>query len=408
MPRYRYRAYDQNGTLTSGMLETFSRDEALRIISRRGHFALDVAQSRDQGAKRWWQREVFRAGPLPLSGLALFTRELATLAKADLPLDETLRILSLQPLISRRMRKMAQSLLDSIRQGESLSGALAAKGSDFPEYYWRLVQASEASGSLVEVLDDLASFLERSSEVKNQIGSALIYPAILSAAAVASISVILTVLIPTVLPLFKDAKVEPPAALMFLANAQEIIAARWPVALALVAAIASGIYVALKSEAMRLRADRVLLRLPIAGGIIANRETARFSRTLATLTRNGVPMLDAVAIAGSVLANRAFCAAVDAARDVIKEGGSLSAPLLASGLFSQLSVRLMVVGEQTGQLEVMLMRIAHIYEATLHRQLSRFLSLLTPILTLVIGGVVGGLILTVMNAILSVNELALK
>ena len=171
---------------------------------------------------------------------------------------------------------------------------------------------------------------------------------------------------------------------------------------------ALSVYNLSKNAAVRLWLDRLTLRLPLLGRLTANRETARFARTLATMTRNGVPMLEGVRIAGSVLSNRAFSAAVSKAGDALKEGGTLSQPLDASGLFSELSLRLIGVGEQTGQLEQMLIRVASIYEATVQRQMARFVTLLTPTLTLLIGGLVGSLIISVMGAILSVNDLALQ
>lgn len=408
MPRYRFRAYDQHGALTRGEIDTQSREAALEAIHRRGHFPLEVVEDRPGKTERWWEREVFGGGSLPLSGLSLFTRELATLIRADLPLDEALRIVALQPLIPAKIRRVTQAVLEGVRQGDSLSGALAARGKDFPEYYWRLVQAGEASGSLGEVLEDISAFLERSNEVRGQVSSALLYPMVLLAAACAAIVVILTVLVPTVVPLFKDAGAEPPATIQFLVDAQNAVARNWFVVLVLLAAGVVGLIAAGRNKSVRLSFHRLILRIPIVGGLIADRETARFSRTLATLTRNGVPMLEAVQISGSVLRNQAFVNAVAVAREALKEGGTLSAPLVKSGLFSELSLRLMAVGEQTGQLDVMLMRVATVYEAALQRQLGRLMSLLTPVLTLFIGGLVGGLILSVMSAILSVNELAFK
>jgi general secretion pathway protein F len=153
---------------------------------------------------------------------------------------------------------------------------------------------------------------------------------------------------------------------------------------------------------------RLALRLPIVGSLIGDRETARFARTLATLTQNGVSMLDAMRITSSVMGNGAYAIGVREIGESLKEGRVLSVPMAASGLFSELAVRLTGIGEQTGQLTQMLMQVATIYEATLQRQLARLMSLVTPILTLVIGALVGGLILSVMNAILSVNELVFK
>ena len=410
MPRYRFRAYDKQGALKEGEIEARSRETALEVLHQRGQYPLDLTAD-DEGtvkpAGRWWEREISLGdGSLPTAGLALFTRELATLVKADLTLDESLRIVALQPLIPRRIKAATLGIYDQVREGNSLSGALAARGKEFPEYFWRLIQAGEASGSLGEVLDDLSLFLERSSEVRTQVGSALLYPAVLLVAAAGALGVILTVLLPTVVPLFKDAGAPLPSTLQFLVDAQDFITRNWILMLAALAGIIALLLIGVRNTGLRLVFHRTLLRLPLIGGLIANRETARFSRTLATMIRSGVPMLEAVRISGSVLQNQAFASAVTDAGQALQEGGTLSAPLLKSGLFSELSMRLIAVGEQTGQLEPMLMRVAQVYEATLQRQLARFMSLLTPVLTLVIGGLVGGLILSVMSAILKVNELA--
>ena len=408
MPRYRYRAYDQHGALTQGEIETRSREMALTQLHQRGHHPLEVVEDRPGPQLRWWEREVFGSGAIPVSGLALLTRELATLIKADLPLDESLRIVSLQPLIPGKIRRVTNAVLEAVRGGESLSGALAARGSEFPEYYWRLIQAGESSGTLGDVLEDISTFLERSSDVRSQVSSALLYPAVLLLAAIAALTIIMTVLLPTVVPLFKDAGASPPATLQFLVNAQEALARNWIVALIAIVGAVVAVAVGLRNRSLRLWLDRAVLKLPIIGRLVSARETARFARTLATMTRNGVPMLEAVRISGSVLQNQAFATAVTSAGESLKEGDMLSAPLLQSRLFSELSLRLITVGEQTGQLDTMLMRVANVFETALQRQLARLMSLLTPILTLLIGGLVGGLILSVMNAILSVNDLAFQ
>jgi general secretion pathway protein F len=406
MPLYRYRAYDKSGALAEGEIETRSRELALQQLHQKGFHPLDVTEDSPRGKERWWEREVFSSGTLPVAGLALLTRELATLIKAEIPLDDALRIVSLQPLIPARIRRVTKAVHEAVRGGESLAGALAARGTEFPEYYWRLVQAGESSSTLGDVLDDIGTFLERSNEVRSQVVSALIYPAVLLVAAMAALGVILTVLLPTVMPLFKDAGATPPPMLRFLVSAQAALAQNWLLWLALQAAVALALTLAWRSPGLRLTIDRAILRLPMVGGLVAARETARFSRTLSTLSHNGVPMLDAVRISGSVLQNKAFSLAVATAGESLKEGGSLSQPLARSGLFSELALRLMAVGEQTAQLDTMLMRVAQIFETTLQRQLSRLMTLLTPLLTLLIGGLVGGLIISVMTAIMSLNDVA--
>ncbi len=313
MPRYRYKAYDKSGSLTDGEIEARTREAALDALHRKGLFPLDVNVETQETQQKWWERELLSGGPLPLAGLALFTRELATLVKAELPLDESLRIVSLQPLIPQRVRSTTRAVHQAVREGASLSEAMAQRSGDFPEYYWRLIQAGEASGSLGDVLDDLSTYLERSNEVRAQVGSALVYPAVLLVAALVAVGVILTVLVPTVMPLFADAGAEPPATLKALVSTQQLVADNWIIALALVAAAIAGAVSAFRNPNLRLKLDRWILKLPVVGTLISNRETARLSRTLATLTRNGVPMLQAVRIAGAVLSNRAFKLAVDEA-----------------------------------------------------------------------------------------------
>jgi general secretion pathway protein F len=295
-----------------------------------------------------------------------------------------------------------------VTEGEALSEALAGEGTAFPEYYWRLVRAGEASGSLASCLDDLAQFLDRTAETRSKVLSALLYPAVLILAAIAAIAVIVMVLLPAITPIFKEAGAEPPLLIRMLGGAQEMIAANWPVVLAGLGALVLGLAGAFQSPAFRLGLDRILLRMPVAGRLVERRESGRLARTLATLTRNGVPLLEATRISSAVLTNRAMREAVSKAADAIKEGGQLSEPLGRSGLFSDLFLRLTVVGEQTGQLDTMLARAADIYESALERQMQRLTSLVTPVVTLAIGAIVGGLILTVMSALISVNDLALR
>jgi len=209
-----------------------------------------------------------------------------------------------------------------------------------------------------------------------------------------------------VVPLFKDAGAQLPPALQLLVNIRDFVSESWVVVLGAVVALVVAIIAVLQNEAARDMIDRSVLRVPIIGALITARETARFSRTFSTLSRNGLPILDALRLTGNVLRNRAFRTAVVNASEAVKSGDRLAQPLIRSGIFPEVALRLISVGEQTGQTDVMLMRVATIFETALQRQVSQLLTLLTPLLTLIIGGTVGGLILTVMNAILSVNDLA--
>lgn len=409
MPRYSFQAYDRDGSPLAGELVAATREGALEAIVRRGQYPVAVTEGAAALAQvPWWQREVFGGSILPLPALALLTREITSLLKADLPVDECLRLVGLQPMLPLRLRQTLKRVEARVVEGEALSDALAAEGSAFPEYYWRLVRAGEASGSLADCLEDLAVFLERSQEARAKVVSALLYPAVLVAAAFAAVGVIMAILLPAINPIFKEAGTEPPALLRALSVVQQTLAEHWMMALAASCGRAVGLFAAMQSARARPVIDRAVLRLPVAGSLIERRESGRLARTLATLIRNGVPLLDAVGISSGVMSNRALRLAVRQAANEIKEGGQLSAPLARSGLFSELLLRLTVVGERSGQLDAMLQRAAEIYESALQRQMQRLTSLITPVVTILIGAVVGGLVLTVMSALISVNDLAIK
>jgi general secretion pathway protein F len=392
MPRYSYKAYDDKGGRLVGEIDSETREAALEALLRQGRYALELVEGGTTApALPWWQREVFGSRRLSQQNIALLTRELATLVKAELPIDESLRIVVLQPLISARTRQVVAAVLARVLDGASLSEALAAQKGAFPEYYWRIVHAGEASGTLAVCLDDLAHLLDRSMEFRSRVTSALVYPATLLLAAGAALIIVMTILVPTIAPMFKEAGKEPPALIGSLIVLQDFLAAHWFVTLLGTALGVAGLIGLFRRDAWRLRRDRAVLRLPLLSGLVEDGQTAVFARTLGTMIKSGVPMLRALGVTADALRNRAMSGAVHACATDMREGGGLVGSLGKSGLFPELSLRLIGV-----------------YEAALQRQLDRLTSLLTPILTILIGVVVGGLILSVIGAIVSVNDLALQ
>jgi len=409
MPRFSYVACDDKGGQAAGAIDAETREAAVEALFRQGRYPLELAEGGRPAAQlRWWERELFAARSLSGRGIALLTRELATLIRAELPLDEALRIAQVQPLMPVRVRSTIAGVLARVLDGASLSEALGAEGGGFPAYYVHIVRAGEAAGTLGQTLDELAVFLERAAEFRARISSALVYPALLLVAAAMAVAVILTVLIPTVAPLFRDAGVAPPFIVGFLLEVEEAVAAHWLLGLAGVVALGAAVVGLARSERWRSWRDRQLLRLPVVSGLVRSGQTAVMTRTLGTLIRNGVPMLQALQVTGDVLSNRAMAAAVRDCATAVKEGATLMAALGRSGVLPELALRLTGVGEQTGQLDVMLERTGSIFEQALQQQLGRLTTLVTPLLTIGIGVLVGGLLLSVMGAIVGVNELALK
>jgi general secretion pathway protein F len=407
MPRYRYRAYDSAGTLKAGEIEGVSDAGVLDQLRAAGLLPVEAVEARGgAGQTRWWERELFGGRTLPPASLAMFTRELATLVEADVTLDEALRIVALQPM-GGAVRKVTEETLQHLLEGASLSEAMERQGR-FGEFYVSMVRAGEASGNLTDVLRQLAAFLERSVETRARIRSALVYPSVLVLMAIGALVLIATVLLPTIVPIFKDAGAEPPFIIQRMLDAQTALARHWIAVCIGLGLAAAGLAALLQKPQARAGWHGLVLRMPVLGQLVTMAETAKLARTLATLLGSGVPMLGALRIVGSVAGNAKFTAAVDVAADEVKEGRMLSQALRKGGVFPSLMLRLVAVGEETGRLEPMLRHVEKIFEGQVQRRVEQILTLMTPALTIVMGLLVGGLIMSVMSAILSINELALK
>lgn len=408
MASFQYRAYDAGGRLVSGQLESATREAALDALRRQGALPVEIAATDATESRSRYDLSLLRRGTLPDATLALVTRELATLLDADLPLDDALRLIALQPSLDARARRSVDGVLQRVLAGTSLSEALASEAHAFPEVFARLVAAGEQSGGLARPLAALASDLERRVALRTTLRDALIYPLVLLAAAVVALSVVVGVLVPAIAPLFDEAGVAAPPVIAVLRDLQTLVATRWPLLVAAVVALVLLLALAGERAGIRRGVDALILRLPIAGPLVQRRETARLAATLATLLGNGVAMLDAMRIAGTAQTNHVYRAATAGMTERLASGSMLSGEIAASGLYAELAQRMIAIGERTGDLPGMLARLARIEEAALQRGLERIAGLVAPLLTITIGLFVGAIILSVMDAVLGLNELALR
>ena len=306
MPRFSYRAYDDTGARAT-VIDPETREAAIESLFRQGRYPLELVEGGRPPTPRWGGHGVFGPRRMSRRSVALLTRELATLVKAELPVDEALRIARLQPLLPARSQQVIARVLDRVVEGASLSEALGHEATTFPAYYARVVQAGEAAGTLGQSLDELAGFLERESEFRARIGSALLYPALLLIAAAGALLVIMTVLIPTVAPLFRDAGAQPPFIIQLLLDVQETIAAHWLLALVAAGAIAGG-YIALARNGLATWRDRQRCTLP---PVAPDPETPPDRHMMRTLARSPQRCRCCrLADFGDVLSNRAMAAAV--------------------------------------------------------------------------------------------------
>ncbi|WFU66691.1 type II secretion system F family protein [Bradyrhizobium brasilense] len=369
---------------------------------------LEAPRAATDDGMPWWRRDIaFGARQPSARAICDFTRECATLAQAGIPLDDALRMIGAQAA-SVPMRGVCYSLLAGVLDGSPLSEALSRHPGVFTADYINIVRAGEAGGDTGRVLNELASLLERRLELSGKIRSALIYPTVLIGMAMVSVGVIMNVLIPNIAPIFAQNHKELPSLIALIVALQ----ARWK-AVALIAALVvcvlgTAAIALLRLAPARLVVDRLLVRLPVVGGLIMKGDTARFSRTLGTLLLSSVPMIAAFRSARDVTRNRFLGAGLEATLADLRDGRGLAASLSRNVALPKVAHQMIAIGEDAGKLEHMLIRLAESLEQQTQRQIDDAMTLLTPALTLLIAGLIGSLIFTVMNAILSINELAIQ
>ena len=404
MPLYRYKAVAESGETVEGEMEAPNQAAVVRRLQTLGHIPIRAETAIAGKTESFLRRDLFARRQASPRDVALLTREMATLVQAGLPLDRSFEIL-IELTDERVVKGLLERILDAVRGGATLADALAAQDGIFPRYYVSMVQAGEAGGTLDTVLACIADFMERAQTTREQVRSALIYPIILVAMAILAIVVLLTVVVPRFRPMFEDAGKSLPISTQIIVGLGDIMVAYWwliAAVLAVAVLIARALF---RQPPFRYRWDRWILAWPLLGDVVVKAEVARFARTLGTLLDNGVNMLRALSLSSSTVGNKALARELEAVADSVKQGKSLTEPLIASGLFPKLAIQLTRVGEETGELDQMLLKIADIYDQETGRTIERMMALLVPILTIVLGLLIAGIIGSILAAILSVYQL---
>jgi general secretion pathway protein F len=405
MPRYRYEAVDNAGEVLRDEIEAPTLEAAVERLRDQGLLPLSVNEAkggflRGSLGQPWFSQR--RA--LSRKSVTLLTQQLANLLHAGMPLDRALTI-----LISVSEDEQAQTLLErvqeKVRGGSSLADALEAQGA-FSRFYLNMIRAGEAGGALEVVLKRLTEFLERSQALRETVTSALIYPIILLSVSALSVIILLTFVVPQFQQLFADAGKALPLATQIVIAVGDGFRHYWWVGAMLLVLLVAALRQQLSQPASRARWDRWFLSLPLFGDFIAKVETARLSRTLGTLLGNGVSLLNALAIVRETLTNQVLSTALGEVAEHVKTGRGLAEPLQESGNFPKLAVQMIRVGEETGQLQEMLLQVADTYDGEVQTAVKRMLTLLEPALILGLGVIIAGIIMSILVAILSLNELA--
>ncbi len=398
MATFVYRTATRDGAVREGTIEAADRKAAAEKLKDGGLIPLSVTPRKEglMGGKRF-----VRSAKIDLIA---FTTELSALLNAGLPLDRALHVI-LDISDNEAMRRVVQETLNSIREGSSFSDALLNYPKVFPRLYVNMVRAGESGGILQDVLERLGEFLESAKELRDHVISAMIYPAILVLTGILSIILLFTFVLPKFSAIFTElggALPVPTKILLTLAGTVRSVS--WILAAAVVAgALAGRKYI--RTETGRYQWDRLKLRL--MGNVLVKLETARFCRTLGTLLASGVPLLQALKNARDVMSNRVMAASIDAVVKGAKEGRGIARPLAEAGVFPALALSMIKVGEETGQLNVMLTKVAVLYEKSLREAIKRFVGFLEPVMILFMGVLIGFIVVSMLMAIFSITDLPL-
>jgi general secretion pathway protein F len=402
MPVFLYRAADRHGQTIDGVMEAADARAVVERLHREAYFPIRVVLHAERAA---WLG--LGGGRLRQRDLLAMTQQLATLFEAGLPLDRALAILEeLAP--SPRLRTIVGDLLRSVRSGASLSEALAKHHPrPFSRLYINMVRAGEKGGVLEITLRRLAEFLEARAAFTEAVVSALAYPVVVTTVGAGAIVFLLTFVVPRFATIFDDLGQAIPLPTQVLLAVSSAVQAYWWVGLVAVLAAVLAWRAWTGTPDGRLAWDRVVLRLPRVGALVLAIETARFTRTLGTMLKSGVPVLGALAVVGEMMTNRAVARAVGRLSDAVKRGGTLAVALQDGGQFPRLAVHMVRVGEETGRLEEMLLKTADTFENDVRTELKRMIGLLEPAIILAMGVLVAFIVVAMLLAIFSLNELPL-
>ena len=373
---------DKSGKLVRGEMRAVSRTATVATLRRQGILANKVTK-----------RRVSSSGAIKQKDIAVFTRQLCAMMSAGVPLVQSVDVVARGHPNQRMMRMLNEVRMD-IETGTSLSAALRKHRNQFDSLYCSLVEAGESGGVLEAMLERLAVYQERTMALKNKVRSALMYPTVLVVVSVAVLALIMTLVIPTFKSAFQSFGAELPAPTLMVMAISDFVVAHW---LTLLVGLGGGVYsffaVWRRSETMQKLMDRLLLKLPVFGGLILKATIARWTRTLSTLSAAGVPLVEALGAVGGASGNVVFAEATEAIRREVRTGTSLTVAMQGTGVFTPMVLQVTAIGEESGSLDHMLGKAAEFYEEEVEEMVKGLSSLLEPFIMVVLGLTIGSIMI---------------
>lgn len=403
MTAYSYSALNLQGKVVKGVVEGDSERQVRSVLRGQDLRPMEVKASSDKSDRRWQLPSIFMPR-IKVAELALLTRQLATLVQSNLPLDECLQATAQQTRKSR-LKSLLLQVRSRIVEGHTLAYAMGEFPQVFDDLYRSMVKAGEHAGFLGEVLEQLADYTEQRQYTQQKLKMAMIYPFILVLVAISVVTALMVLVVPELVEIFTHTQTQLPPLTRYLIASSDFIREQGLLVLSLLVMLIIVWQQLLKKEALRRRWHNVLLAIPGLSGLFTAMDTARFASTLSILMSSGVPLLEALRIAGEVLSNRVLR---DASMDVAKrvqEGGSLHRAMERSGRFPPMMVHMVASGEASGELETMLARSANNQERELEMTLTAMMGVFEPLMVVIMGGMVLTIVLAVLLPIFDLNSM---
>lgn len=415
MARYKFTALDSKGKEVHGEIDADNQSAALARIREKQYFPTKVeelaggaaAPARKAASKSAMQMEIklpkFLMGGVKTKQLTTFTRQLSTLVNAGLPLMRALRVLQRQEK-NVALKDAVSQMAENIESGSTFAEALAAHPKIFDRLFVNMVKAGEIGGVLDVVLSRLAEFQEKAEKIKGKVKSAMTYPIVVLIMALGILTFLMMFIVPKFADIFADLMGGKgmPMLTQFVMNASETMVTRFPVVLIVIVALVVIVKLLAKTEKGRVLLDQFKLHAPVFGTLISKNSISRFTRTLGTLMSAGVPVLQALNIVKETVGNEVISRAVATIHDAVKEGENMAPPIASSKVFPPMVVSMVEVGEETGALPDMLMKIADSYDDDVDNAVAAMTSIIEPLLIIFLAVVVGTIVIALFMPLVSI------
>lgn len=399
MSTFKYRILTKGSAVVEGKKTAENKVELIDYLKKSGYIVLKVKEIEDsKRLKIFWGRSARKAN-------IMFTQELGILLESGISLDRSLKILS-DVQEDKQFKRISIDIYDGIKDGKSLNESISLFPDIFSNVYISMVRAGEEGGVLPQVLKRLGSFMEKAQRIKSEVTSSLIYPLFLVIAGILSIVALIMLVIPKFSTVFEEIGIALPLSTQIMINLNNIFTKyAWIVFLFLIGIFLIFMWLK-KQSSIQNSIDKKKVRIPILGNILWKIDVSRFARTLGTLLENGVPLLNSIDISKGVIANSFLSGIIDEVKPEVKAGKGFIAPLGAKSFFPGISSHLLTVGEETGKLDEMLIRVADNLDVDIEQRIKRFITLIEPVLILVMGCAIGAIVISMLSAIFSINEVS--